>query len=133
MIVTPCRSASAASSRTVSAEATTPVGLAGVFRRITFVLGVIAAATRSRSTVKAGAVSIATTRPPRNSTSGRYITKAGSKMITSSPESTSAISASTSPPLVPLVTISRRPAWPVSSRARASSRSRSAGMPWVGV
>jgi hypothetical protein len=117
----------------VAASATKPVGLAGVLRRIARVAGVIAAATASTSIANEGEVSIGTTRPPRNSTSGRYITNAGSKTITSSPGSISAISASTSAPLEPLVTQSRRAAWPVSRRASASSRSRRAGMPCVGV
>jgi len=75
---------------------------------MTFVAGVMAAATRSTSTSNVGAVSIVTHRPPRNSTRGRYITNAGSNTITSSPGSTSAMSARLSAPLEPLVRHSAR-------------------------
>ena len=55
------------------------------------------------------------------------------KMITSSPGSTSDMSASTSAPLEPLVTQSRRSDWPVSCRTRSSSRSRRTARPCVCV
>ena len=56
--------------------------------------------------------------PPTMPTSAGYITKYGSKTITSSPGFTSASIASTSAPLVPEVTSTRRSAWPSSASTR---------------
>ena len=69
--------------------------------------------------------------PPTSCVRAVYITKYGSKTITSSPGLTSDHIASARPPLVPLVTKTRRSAWPYSASMRACSFSRSTGMPCV--
>ena len=60
-----------------------------------------------------------------------YITKYGSKTITSSPGLTSDHIASDRPPLVPLVTKTLRSACPYSASIAACSFSRRTGIPCV--